>query len=43
MKPVIYTSIESEPEDVYTNQLQYDYSNNNITCCGVKVTNNPYF
>ena len=30
MKPVIYTSIASEPEDVYTNQLQYDYSNNNI-------------
>jgi hypothetical protein len=40
MKNFKFVLQESEKMNIYT---PVDYSNNNITYCGVKVTNNPYF
>lgn len=40
MKNFKFLLVESEKMNMYT---PVDYSNNNITYCGVKVTNNPYF
>lgn len=40
MKNFKFLLVESEKMNIYT---PIDYSNNNITYCGVRVTNNPYF